>query len=101
LEEYGQKLEEVKAKTENAGGQQEASQAGNQIATKEVELLAMIHALLLEQNQMLTSMNERNINEEERRAKGDAIITRDSGTLKKIFWRGGEADAALKLRALQ
>jgi P-type conjugative transfer protein TrbJ len=85
LKAYNESLNELKSKASNAQGQQEAIQAGNEIATKQIELLAMIHALLIEQNQMFSAMTRTEVDEQAQARTAEAIFFGHSSVSKKWY----------------
>ena len=89
LDGYSNDLEELKAKSANAQGQQEAIQATNEFSSKQIELLAQIHALLLAQNTMMAAQVEMQNNREAQQRMGTAIKMGETDFTRKETAPGG------------
>ncbi len=91
LDKYSEELEELKSKAANAQGQQEAIQATNEFASKEIQLLAQIHALLLAQNTMMAAQVETQNNREAQQRMGTAIKMGETDFTRREAAQGGKS----------
>lgn len=88
---YSDELEQLKSKTSGAEGQQEAIQAGNELASMQIQLLSQIHTLLLAQNTMLAAQVETNVNREAQQRMGTAIKMGESDFTRTEASPGGKS----------
>lgn len=88
---YGQELEQLKSQSSSAAGQQEAIQAGNQLASMQIQLLSQIHALLMAQNTMMAAQAETQINREAQQRMGTAIKMGETDFTRTETSRGGKS----------
>jgi P-type conjugative transfer protein TrbJ len=91
LDKYSDELEELKAKSASAQGQQEAIQATNEFASMEIQLLSQIHALLLAQNAMMAAQVETQTNREAQQRMGTAIRMGETDFTRKETAPGGRS----------
>ncbi len=88
---YAEELERLKSQSSSAEGQQEAIQAGNQLASMQIQLLSQIHVLLMAQNTMMAAQVETNINREAQQRMGTAIKMGDTDFTRTEAARGGKS----------
>ncbi len=91
MEQYAEELERLKSTASSAEGQQEAIQAGNQLASQQIQLLSQIHALLLAQNTMLAAQLETETNRQAQQRMGTAIKMGETDFTRKETARGGKS----------
>ncbi len=88
---YAEDLERLKSNASSAQGQQEAIQAGNELASQQIQLLAQIHALLLAQNTMLAAQLETETNRQAQQRMGTAIKMGETDFTRSEAARGGKS----------
>ncbi len=91
MEKYAEDLERLKSNASSAEGQQEAIQAGNQLASMQIQLLSQIHALLLAQNTMLAAQLETETNREAQQRMGTAIKMGETDFTRSEAAPGGKS----------
>ena len=91
MEKYAEDLERLKSNASSAEGQQEAIQAGNQLASMQIQLLSQIHALLLSQNTMLAAQLETETNREAQQRMGTAIKMGETDFTRSEAAPGGKS----------
>ena len=91
LDKYSDELEELKAKSAGAQGQQEAIQATNEFSSMQIQLLSQIHALLLVQNTMMAARVETQTNKEAQQRMGTAIRMGETDFTRKETAPGGRS----------
>lgn len=88
---YSDELERLKGQSSSAEGQQEAIQAGNQLASMQIQLLSQIHALLMAQNTMMAAQVETQVNREAQQRMGTAIKMGETDFTRTETSRGGKS----------
>ena len=91
MQRYSDDLENLKSKASSAEGQQEAIQAGNELASMQIQLLSQIHALLMAQNTMMAAQLETLTNQEAQQRMGTAIKMGESDSTRIEAARGGKS----------
>lgn len=91
MQRYSDDLESLKSKASNAEGQQEAIQAGNELASMQIQLLSQIHTLLMAQNTMLAAQLETATNQEAQQRLGTAIKMGETDFTRTETTRGGKS----------
>jgi P-type conjugative transfer protein TrbJ len=91
LDQYQSQFERLKSNASSAEGQQEAIQAGNQMASMEIQILSQIHALLMAQNNMLASVVQTENNRRARDHMGSALQMGESDVFRGEREGGGRA----------
>ena len=91
MQKYSDDLESLKGKASSAEGQQEAIQAGNELASMQIQLLSQIHALLMAQNTMIAAQLETETNRQAQQRMGTAIKMGETDFTKKETARGGKS----------
>ena len=91
MQRYSDDLESLKSKASSAEGQQEAIQAGNELASMQIQLLSQIHALLLAQNTMLAAQLETETNRQAQQRMGTAIKMGETDFTRSEAARGGKS----------
>ena len=91
MQKYSDDLESLKSKASSAEGQQEAIQAGNELASMQIQLLSQIHALLLAQNTMIAAQMETLNNREAQQRMGTAIKMGETESTRLESSRGGKS----------
>ncbi len=86
---YGERVDSVSASS--AEGQQEAIQAGNQMASMQIQLLSQIHTLLMAQNNMLASVVQTENTRRARNTMGSALQAGESDVFRSERQGGGRA----------
>jgi P-type conjugative transfer protein TrbJ len=90
MEKYAEDLERLKSNASSAQGQQEAIQAGTELASQQIQLLSQIHTLLLAQNTMMAAMLETETNREAQQRMGTAIKMGETDFTRSEAARGGK-----------
>ncbi len=88
---YAEDLERLKSNASSAQGQQEAIQAGNELASQQIQLLSQIHVLLLAQNTMLAAQLETETNRQAQQRMGTAIKMGETDFTRTEAARGGKS----------
>jgi P-type conjugative transfer protein TrbJ len=91
LDQYQSQFERLKDNASSAEGQQQAIQAGNQLASLEIQMLSQIHALLMAQNSMLASVVQTENNRRARDHMGSALQMGESDVFRGEREGGGRA----------
>lgn len=91
MQRYSDDLERLKSKASNAEGQQEAIQAGNEMASMQIQLLSQIHALLMAQNTMMAAQVETLNNQQAQQRMGTAIKMGETDFTRTETARGGKS----------
>ncbi len=91
MQRYSDELESLKSKASSAEGQQEAIQAGNELASMQIQLLSQIHALLMAQNTMLAAQLETETNQKAQQRMGTAIKMGETDFTRRETERGGKS----------
>jgi P-type conjugative transfer protein TrbJ len=91
MEKYAEDLERLKSNASNAQGQQEAIQAGNELASQQIQLLSQIHTLLLAQNTMMAATLETETNRQAQQRMGTAIKMGETDFTRNEAARGGKS----------
>jgi len=91
MQKYSDDLESLKSKASSAEGQQEAIQAGNELASKQIQLLSQIHALLMAQNTMIAAQLETETNQKAQQRMGTAIKMGETDFTRTETSRGGKS----------
>lgn len=78
LDAYQTQFEKLKESSASAEGQQEAIQAGNQMASLQLQILSQIHALLMAQNNMMAAVVQNQTNLDSRNRMGTALQAGES-----------------------
>ena len=91
MQRYSDDLESLKSKASSAEGQQEAIQAGNELASMQIQLLSQIHALLMAQNTMIAAQLETETNQKAQQRMGTAIKMGETESTRIETQRGGKS----------
>ena len=91
MQKYSDDLEKLKSKASSAEGQQEAIQAGNELASMGIQLLSQIHALLMAQNTMIAAQLETATNQQAQQRMGTAIKMGETDFTRTETERGGKS----------
>lgn len=91
MQKYSDDLESLKNKASSAEGQQEAIQAGNEIASMQIQLLSQIHALLMAQNTMMAAQLETATNQQAQQRMGTAIKMGETESSRVESASGGKS----------
>jgi P-type conjugative transfer protein TrbJ len=91
MQRYSDDLESLKGKASSAEGQQEAIQAGNELASMGIQLLSQIHTLLLAQNTMIAAQLETVTNQQAQQRMGTAIKMGETDFTRTESTRGGKS----------
>lgn len=91
MQKYSDDLESLKSKASSAEGQQEAIQAGNEMASMQIQLLSQIHTLLMAQNTMLAAQVETLNNQQAQQRMGTAIKMGETDFTRTETSRGGKS----------
>jgi P-type conjugative transfer protein TrbJ len=91
MEKCAEDLERLKSNASSAQGQQEAIQAGNELASQQIQLLSQIHTLLLAQNTMMAATLETETNRQAQQHMGTAIKMGETDFTRNEAARGGKS----------